>query len=82
MIKYNAKPSCSLCGGKEKKEEKKTLFKTTIDGCGEHEEKIIHAAVDIPTTLPTETTLSKVIKISYLIQASRTILFYIFQTKF
>lgn len=56
------------------KKEKKVLTARPGEGCAENEDKIIHTAIDIPPIAPTEILHSKVIKVTYFIRVSTSIL--------
>lgn len=66
--------ACGCTKNYEKKEEKSLITKTS-EGCREIEEKTIGVAVEIPPTVPTEFSFSKVIKVIYSIRVSGKILF-------
>ncbi|XP_055295698.1 arrestin domain-containing protein 17-like [Sitodiplosis mosellana] len=68
LITYLKDYDC--CGYKSnyKKQEEKSLFTGTSDGCNEVEYKTIHIAAEIPPTPPTEILMSKVVKVTYLIR--------------
>ena len=42
----------------------------TVDGCDGNEDKTFHIDIEIPPTVPTENTMSKIIAVTYLIRVS------------
>lgn len=75
VITYEGSAGCCILGYGGKK-DRKTLFRKISDGCKATEDKTIHITAQIPVTVPTASSESNIIKLTYVISVSVTIFFY------